>query len=235
MDTPNMELHADARFAVTHTGSGGIQVNRAARIMTAETHRSFLHAGEMLDRAQQLADETTALAESGYQQACERGYREGLEQARTRAIHENIQITLQRNKSMESMEGDISALVLQTLRQILGEIDRTERVCMLVREALTRLGQLHGEITLHVHPDLATDVAERISQWHVLQSISLKTISNPTLAPDACRVVCSSGSVAADLQKQMSALELALHKAADVVESTDSAEMHPPKGKLQTC
>jgi type III secretion protein L len=232
MDTPNMELHADARFAVTHTGPGGVQVNRAARIMTAETHRSFLSASEMLCCAQQLADETTVMAEAGYQKACERGYREGLEQARIQATRENIQISIQRRRSLESLEGSISALVLQTLRQILGEIDRAERVCMLVREALTRLGQLHGEIDVHVHPDLAAEVANRMSLWHTAQSVSLRAIADPTLAPDACRVVCSSGSVSADLQKQISALESALRES---IESADSATTIAPERETQAC
>jgi type III secretion system HrpE/YscL family protein len=233
-----MELHADARFAVTHTGHGGVQVNRAARIMTAETHRSFLRAGELLDRAQQLADETTATAEAGYQQACERGYREGLEQARIQATRENIQICLQRSRSLESMKGNISALVLQTLRQMLGEIDRAERVCMLVSEALTRLGQSHGEIDLHVHPDLVTEVADRMSRWPTVQPISLRTIADPILATDGCRVVCSSGSVSADLQKQMSALESALHRSSesiDSIDSIDSTETIATETRTQTC
>jgi flagellar biosynthesis/type III secretory pathway protein FliH len=128
MDTPSMELHADAHFAVAHTGPGGVQMNRAARIMSAQTHASFLSAGELLEHAQQLADETIGAAQAGYQEACEQGYQAGLEQARQKITQENIELSLNRSRSLENLEQDLNALVLQTLRQMLGEIDRSERV-----------------------------------------------------------------------------------------------------------
>jgi type III secretion protein L len=216
MDIPSMEQHADTRFAVNHTGPGGIQVNRAAQIMTADTHRAFLQAGEMLAQAQYLADETTASAKAGHQAACERGYQEGLERARAQTTRENVQAAAQQRRHLAGLENDISALVLQTLRQILGEIDRTDRVSLLVREALTRLGQSHGEIVLHVHPDLAAEVTDRLSQLRgPYQPGTFRLLTDATLAPDACRVTSGSGTVEGDVQRQLAALESALAIATD--------------------
>ncbi|MDB5992454.1 MAG: type secretion system protein [Herbaspirillum sp.] len=211
MDIPSMEQHADARFAVTHTGPGGVQMNRAARIMSAQTHASFLSAGEMLKHAQQLADEIIGAAQEGYQEACEQGYQAGMEQARQKITQENIELSLNRSRSLENLKRDLSALVLQTLRQMLGEIDRSERVCLLVHEALNRLGKLQGEIKLHVHPDLAEQVAASMLQWQAsCHDATLKTIADSALEADTCRVVCSSGCVEGNLQQQLAAIESAL-------------------------
>jgi type III secretion protein L len=223
MDIPSMEQHADARFAVMHTGPGGVQVNRAARIMSAETHASFLSAGEMLASAQQLADETIDAAQAGYQDACEQGYQAGMEQARQQITQGNIELSLNRCRSLENLEQDLNALVLQTLRQMLGEIDRSERVCLLVHEALNRLGKLQGEITLHVHPDLAEQVASSMLQRQAsCHEATLKTVADPALAVDTCRVVCSSGCVEGNLQQQLAAIESALGGRSDNSISDDS-------------
>jgi type III secretion system HrpE/YscL family protein len=211
MDIPRMEQHADARFAVNHSRPGGLQVNRASSIMSAQTHASFLSAGEMLARAQQLADETIASAQTGYQEACKQGYQDGMEQARQYATHENIVLSLSRQAALESLEQDVSALVLQTLRQMIGRIDHSELVCMLVREALGRLGKTQGEIAVHVHPDMVEHVASGILQWQAsYHEASLKTIADPALDVNTCRVVCSSGRVEGNLQQQLAAIESAL-------------------------
>ena len=211
MDIPRMEQHADARFAVSHTGSGGLQVNRASSIMSAQTHASFLSAGEMLARAQELADETITSAQGAYQEACKQGYQDGTEQARRHATHENIVLSLSRRAALENLEQDLSALVLQTLRQMIGTIDHSDLVCMLVREALGRLGKTQGEIAVHVHPDMAGHVASGMTQWQAsYHEATLKTIADPALDVDTCRVICSSGRVEGNLQQQLAAIESAL-------------------------
>lgn len=179
--------------------------------MSAQMHASFLSAGEMLAQSQQLADETIAAADAGYRQACKQGYQAGLEQARQKTILENIDISLARLQSLEYLEQDLSELVLQTLRQMLGEIDSAERIVMLVREALARLGKLQGKIAVHVHPGQSAQVAAHLLQWNVTHpDVSLQTVPDPALDTDACRVVCSSGCVEGSLQEQLAAVESAL-------------------------
>jgi type III secretion protein L len=216
MDQSNMEQHADARFAVSHTGPGGIQVNRASQIMSAQAHASFLNAGEMLARAQQLADETIATAEDGYRKACEEGYQAGLEQARQQNTRENIDIGLRRHRSLGALEQDVSALLMQTLRQMLGEIDCAERIRMLVREALARLGKLQGEIAVHVHPEQTAQIASSLLQLNAIHpEATLQAIADPAIDTDACRVVSSSGCIEGNLLQQLAAIESALCAHSD--------------------
>ncbi|HEY4318350.1 MAG TPA: type III secretion system stator protein SctL [Herbaspirillum sp.] len=225
-----MELHADARFAIAHTEDGGIQVNRASRIMTAGTHAAYLSANELLAHARGLADDMTTRAHTGYEEACERGYEAGLAKARQQAIHDQVRESRKRQDSLENLQADLNALVLQTVRQLLGEMDCTERVGMLIREGLTRLGKLQGEISIHVHPELLDRISAGIGQWPMAQSdIRLKTIANPEISLEACRIVSQSGRVDGDLRPQLEALEsaLSMHRSASAPTSESEERRQP--------
>lgn len=217
-------MHADARFAIARAEPGGIQVNRAARIMTAGTHAAFLSANELLGHARQLADETIAKAQAGYEEACERGYRIGLAKAHQQAVDDQVQHGLHRQESLNALQADLNALVLQIVRRLLGEIDCAERVGMLVREGLARVAKLQGEIAIHVNPALREQVAADMAQWQTAYpDISLATLENPEIETDACRIIFPSGRVDGNLRKQLDSLEAALCEACEGSEGGNAA------------
>ncbi|MDB5774980.1 MAG: Nodulation protein NolV [Herbaspirillum sp.] len=189
-------------------------MNRTSPIMSARAHASFLNAEQMLARSQKLADETIAAAENGYKAACDEGYQAGLEQARQQATQENIGIGLQRRQSLHALEQDLSMVVLHTLQQILGDIDCVDKVRMLVRQALTRLGKLQGDIAVHVHPGPAVSIAAELQQWNATHpAATLRAIGDPAIDIEACRVVCGSGSIEGNLQQQLAAIANALQES----------------------
>jgi type III secretion system HrpE/YscL family protein len=211
MDRPNLELHADARFALAYADAGGIQVNRASRIMTASTHAAYLSASELLTHARRLADETIARSQAGYEEACERGYEAGQAKARQQAVHDQVRDNLDRHNGLENLEADLNALVLQALRRLLGEMDCAERVGMLIREGLTRIGRQQGAISIHVHPELRERIASHMTHWQMAHPcISLEIVANAEIGLEACRIVSRSGQVDGDLRLQLEALETAL-------------------------
>lgn len=204
-------MHADARFAIAYADDGGIQVNRASRIMAASTHAAYLGANELLANARRLADETMAKAQAGYEEACERGYEAGLAQAQQQAVHAQVQENLDRQAGLANLHADLNDLVLQTVRRLLGEMDCAECVGMLIREGLTRIGKLHGEISIQVHPELQERVAAGMAQWQIAHAdISVKTIANSEIGMQACRIISQSGRVEGDLGLQLEALKAAL-------------------------
>lgn len=211
MDQSYKTQHADARFALNDEGCDGIHVDRSSRIMTAASHTSFLDTSKMLLRAQQLADDTIGSADEGYRAACDRGYRDGLDQARGAATQENVSRSLAVRASLAEIEQDIAALVLHTLQRMLGGMDTTGQVALLVRQSLEQLGELRGEITIRCHPAHVAEVTERTQRWSVDYPLAnLTALSDFDMAIDTCHVSCSSGRVVASLTQQLTAIEAAL-------------------------
>jgi type III secretion system HrpE/YscL family protein len=206
-----MAQHADAHFSVNYAEPGNIKMNRASQIMSSESHASFLDAGEMLKHATKMAAEKMADATAGYQEACDHGYRDGTEKAHQEMMLANVAVILERSRALANLEQEVSNIVVQTIQQFLGETDRVDRVFMLVRQALARLGQLQGDVVLYVHPNMLDGVNTRLTLWNKAnQSSHLKTIADPNMSTEGCRIVCGSGCIEGDLQQQVEALEAAL-------------------------
>lgn len=191
-------------------------MNRAARIMTAGTHAAYLSADELLTHARQHADATIAKSQAGYDEACERGYQAGQAEARQQALQDQVKNNLDRQNTLKNLQADLNALVLQTIHQLLGEIDCATRIDMLIREGLMRLGKQQGEISIHVHPELREQITSRMAHWELAHpGSSIKTIANPEIGMAACRILSSSGRVDGDLQLQLEAFESALESTLD--------------------
>ena len=146
-----------------------LQMNRpepsvapGVKVVKRDERARLLEAGEIIEAARARAREIERKAEEAYKERYEAGYADGLEAGRLENIEKVMETVMASVEFIEGIEGTVVDVVMQSVRKILGETSREDRIRAIVRTALANVrGQ--QKVTVRVAPSDEPIVSEALS------------------------------------------------------------------------
>jgi len=185
----------------------------AARVLPAAQYASFIEAEEVLAAARAEADRIRAEAQAEFESERQRGFQQGLEEARLESAEQMIENVSRTIDYFGKVEERMVDLVVQAMRRIIGEFDDRLRVITVVKSALAAVRN-QKQVTLRVAPDrlemVKTSTDEILSAYPGIGYMDL--IPDSRLKGDACILETEIGIVEASLDGQIEALRRAFAK-----------------------
>ena len=172
-----------------------LQMNRpepsvapGVKVVKRDERAKLLEAAEIIEAAKARAAEIERKAEEAYKARYEAGYADGLEAGRLENMEKVMETAMASVEFIEGIEGTVVDVVMQSVRKILGEMNREDRIRAIVKTALANVrGQ--QKVTVRVAPSDEPVVADA------------------RLEPDSCILESDLGVINASLSTQLKALE----------------------------
>jgi len=184
-----------------------------ANVIKADEYRLLVAAREIIDVASAHADRIVGEADAAYQAECDRGYAEGLANARLEEAEKMMENVSRTIDYFARVEADAVELVMSAVRKIFADFKDEEKVAIVVRGALAAV-RSQKTITLRLHPDQVSVVKERIND--ILSGFPaigfVDVVGDGRLEPHACIVETEIGLVETSLDGQLSALRKAFQR-----------------------
>jgi type III secretion protein L len=193
--------------------NGRIRTAPGTRIIKAAEYSAMVPAQKVYDEARSKAAEILKEAESVYQSEKQKGYQDGLRQARQEMAEQMTTLALRTAQYHRSMEKQIVQLVMEIVNKVLHGLDAQTLVVAQVKKALTAFkGSKH--LTIKTHPAVAELLKERFSEMATaspaIGTIDVKGVSH--LSSDTLVLESETAIVEASLKAQLKAIEDAIHK-----------------------
>lgn len=183
------------------------------RIVRAADVAVWADAQALLESARHQADEIVAQAHTQLEAERQRGYEQGLAQARMEQVDKMIETVSQTIDYLAQVEGDMVNLVTTAVRKIVEGFDDHERVVMVVKSALTVVRN-QKQMTLRLHPQQVDVVRSRTNE--LLSGFPgvgyLDIVADGRLTLDSCILESEIGLVEASVEGQIKAINAAFQK-----------------------
>lgn len=183
------------------------------RVLKAQELAAWSEAQGLIAAAQAQAQAITATAQQAYDNECQRGYADGLAQAQLAQAEKMIDTVARTIDYFGQVETDMVALVMGAVRKIVDDYNDTERVLLVVRNALSVVRN-QKQMTLRLPPQQVDTVRARIHE--LLAAYPgvgyLDIVADARLGPHACILESEIGLVEASIEGQIAALEKAFQK-----------------------
>lgn len=183
------------------------------RVLKAAEIAAWSEAEGLIASAQAQAQAIVAAAQHAYEQECQRGHAEGLAEAQMAQAEKMIETVGRTIDYFGQVEADMVALVMGAVRKIIDDYDDTERVLLVVKNALSVVRN-QKQMTLRLQPQQVEAVRARIND--LLAAYPgvgyLDIVGDARLGPHACILESEIGLVEASIEGQIAALEKAFQK-----------------------
>ncbi len=177
-------------------------------VVAADDARAWLDAQQLLRDANAEAQAIVDSAKVALDAERQRGYNEGLEQARFEQTERMIETATRTVDLFASIEQKMVALVMDAVRRILADYDEHERVIAVVRSSLAVLRN-QRQLTLRLAPEHVEHVKARAaSLLEEFPGVGILDIApDPRLKGDAAILESEIGVVEASIASQLKAIE----------------------------
>jgi type III secretion protein L len=184
-----------------------------SRIVRRHEIAALVDAEGLLAAARAQADAIVAGAQSAFDAERLRGYEEGRAEARMEQAEKMIETVGRTVEYFAKVETDMVALVMAAVRKIVDDFDETERVVIVVRNALSVVRN-QKQMTLRLHPQQVETVRARMND--LLAAYPgvgyLDIVADGRLGREACILESEIGLVEASIDGQVKALQGAFEK-----------------------
>ncbi|MFC4275302.1 HrpE/YscL family type III secretion apparatus protein [Achromobacter aloeverae] len=195
------------------------------KVLRASDYSRWVRASDLLSAAGAQARAMQEQARRDHASERELGYLEGLREARA-TQQAAIADTLQRARDyLDGIEMEMADLVMDCVREIIGEMDERERVVRIVRGALAR-ARRQKQAVLRVHADdVAAVLAWRddlLAEFPGIEDLDI--VATAQVPRGACRVETAIGVIEAGVEEQLASLEQALRRGVAAATEASDAE-----------
>ena len=171
-------------------------IDPTAKVLRAEEVLAFRSAEQIVEEARAQAESILAGAQAAFDPERQRGYAEGLAEARLKQAEQMIENISHTVDYFARVEGQMVDLVMRSVRKIIDDFDDEERVLIAVKGALSVVRN-QKQITLRVNPQQAEIVKKRVND--VLAAYPgvgyMDIVPDSRLKADACIVETEIGMV----------------------------------------
>ncbi|MDF0490011.1 FliH/SctL family protein [Sphingomonas sp. H39-1-10] len=164
---------------------------------------AIAEARDLLATVRAYAADTAARVAAETQAAIERGRAEGFADGRARFVAAIAELTAQATRREREREGELAALALAAVRQMLGAIGDAAVTAGLACRAVAAVAP-GGTITVEVPPALQQPVIDALADHH--GDGAVQVVADAALEIGQCRVSGADGRIIADLGVQLAAL-----------------------------
>lgn len=195
-----------ARKLQASVAPGTVVIRRADVAALAE-------ATALIEAARGQAAQIVAEAEAALEAERQRGYAEGMEQARVDQSEQMVETVGRTVNYLANVETEMVSVVLDSVRKIIDSYQDVERVHLVVKSALSVVRK-QKQVTLRLHPEQAEGVRTRVDALLLaFPSISyLDIVPDARLDKGACILDTEIGTVEASIEGQLMALSRAFGK-----------------------
>ncbi len=170
-------------------------------------------AQRMLAAANAQAEAIVAQAHAAFEAERQRGYEEGVEEAKLEQAEQMIENVSRTIDYFGKVESRMVELVMQALRKIISDFSDEERVLMTVKNVLSVVRN-QKQMTLRLNPNQVDMVKARVND--LLANYPgvgyLDIVADSRLKPDSCILESDIGLVEASMEGQLNALKNAFTK-----------------------
>lgn len=182
-------------------------------VVPAAEAAAWLEASALLEHARQEAAQLLGSARQQLEAERERGYQQGLEEARLELTERMIETASRTVELFASIEQRMVSLVMDAVRRLMADFSDTERVMAVVRSALSVLRN-QRQLTLRIAPEHVEQVRARATELleHFPGVGILDIVADPRLKLDATILESEIGLVEASIESQLQAIEQGFQK-----------------------
>jgi len=188
-------------------------LNLADPVIPASEAAVWLDAVQLLEDARKEAAQLLGSAHQQLEAERQRGYQQGLEEARLELTERMIETASRTVELFASIEQRMVTLVMDAVRRLMSDFSDSERVMAVVRSALSVLRN-QRQLTLRIAPEHVEHVRARASE--LLEQFPgvgiLDIVPDPRLKHDATILESEIGVVEASIESQLQAIEQGFHK-----------------------
>ncbi|MGA7806387.1 type III secretion system stator protein SctL [Bradyrhizobium sp.] len=180
-----------------------------SRILRAADADAWREGYRFLALVRETAAKTEANARRAYEAAYEKGFAEGQAAGASEANQLVQETTLAVDRYLSGLDVEISTLVLNIVRRVVGEIDVAELVVHAVTQAMTEFRH-EKNIRVAVHPTAAERVKSALAVLAPDDQPTVTVEPDHALDKGACILVSDDAVVDASIEVQMRTLEAEL-------------------------
>lgn len=181
-----------------------LQIAPGQQLLKAADYTTYLEAQAVLQAAYRRAAEIEADAKAVFETERQRGYQQGVSEAK-RAMSEQLSATAAATtKHLDSVERQLLDLILTSVTRIVGEFEADDLALRLVRKGLSAMRGAQ-QIKLRLAPARAQALEQRLAEEFPDVDI-VDVIADPDLADDDCLLESELGTVDASAAAQIDAL-----------------------------
>lgn len=193
---------------------GDIHLASGVKVIKAEHYSQYLQAEDLVSTARRQSRQIIEQAEEAYQREKQRGFQEGLDQARVEQATA-IMATLARcQQQQRHLEDKLVEVVMATVKKVIGDHDRLELTRRLVGQALDQ--NKCSQAVLRVHPVNAPLLQKQLAsiQANYPDLDYLEIQKDSAMEETGCILETELGNIQATLSTQLAALEQAASQRA---------------------
>lgn len=190
-----------------------VQPEPTRKIIKAGEYSDMVQAQDILAEATKRAEEIMAEARMEYVREKERGYQDGLIEAKMEMAERMIDHVTSSVDYLERMEITIVDIVMQSLRKLIDGMDDEERITKIVHKSVSYFrGQ--KKVIIRVSPEEYNTVRDKILDYRRdYPGIDfLDVVSDARLDKGGCTLESDIGVIDAGLDTQLAGIEKAFLK-----------------------
>jgi len=182
-----------------------------ARLLKEAEYLGFQEGQRLLVEARGKAERIIGRSEQALEEQKQRGYREGMDQAKQEMATHMAETVARAADYFASVEGELVAVVMASVRKILGEFSDEDLTLRLVKNAL-HVVRSQKQVTVRVPPDREAEVRSRLHQLtSSYPGISLvEVVADSKLGAGNCVLETEIGIVDGGIDSQLQVLEKVL-------------------------
>jgi type III secretion protein L len=181
--------------------SGDLPKGPTATVLRAKDAEAWRNGYSFLAEASRTSEQIRQEARAAYSAEQARGYEDGRAEGAAEATRLLSETTIKIDRYFANLDQEIGRLVMDIVRQVLGEFDVTDLVS---RAAAHAIGDFRGEksLTICVHPE----ALERVRTALGGAGLAVTVESDPHLLKDGCVIRTEFAVVDAGIETQLSVI-----------------------------
>jgi flagellar biosynthesis/type III secretory pathway protein FliH len=187
-------------YLILPAGNGHM-VGAASPLIKKAEREAFVDATTLLRRANAIADEACASAETARLRAAQQGYAEGaaMAEAELETAHRHFAVVIAQIEELYTQQ--VAEAAYAATVTIIGELEDDQLVKKLVLQVLAKQKEEHG-LCVHVAPELQP----KLDGLFETEDGSIAVVANPDLGPAECHIITANGRIIASLPVQLAVL-----------------------------
>ena len=192
----------------------GIEIDSAKRLVKADEVATFASAAEIVAAAEAEAARIVEDAKAVYESERQRGYEQGLAEAKEAILAQKLDLVAESIDYMQSVESEMGGVVMKALRKCVSDIGDEEMTVQVVQKAMAAIVRAQRQVTIRVPADKVQLVKDRMGE--ILKEFPAVTftevIEDPRLSGAACVIETAAGMVESSVDSQLNAIERSIRK-----------------------
>jgi type III secretion protein L len=209
----------------------GFKLSAGAHIIRRSEFAALEEANQILSDAEATAAQIGEEAKEAYEVEKQRGYEDGLVEARIHAVGQLLHENHQLDQGLLGIERDLSRLVAGCIRKFIDNFDDAARAEALVKAAMKQMRRekvAELRVPTKLYPHFRERITAIVNEFPEVQLIDV--IEDPSLDPSRIILETSIGRVDGNIVQRLEDLEAVIRSAhakiaADALDALASSDM----------